>query len=100
MLVQDQRCDPTVALARARTALAEAGDGSGIHASWGGVTMPHEAGDVTESLVLADRRMYVCKDARKRGLAVGDPPDVGVSVPEGAFPDGPRRLESRSVQPA
>ncbi len=100
VLAEDQRCDPTAALDSARTALAEVGDGYGIHASWGGVTMPHEARDTADALVLADRRMYACKDVRKRGIAVGVPPDVRVSMPEGAFREGPPALVSRSVRAA
>ncbi len=100
VLVEDQRCDTTVVLDSARTALAEDGDGYAVRASWGGVSIPCETQSAADALVLADRRMYACKDVRKRGIAVGVSPDVRVSMPEDAFRKGPRALVSRSGRAA
>jgi diguanylate cyclase (GGDEF)-like protein/putative nucleotidyltransferase with HDIG domain len=72
-------------LAGARRALAEAGDGFAITASYGAVLLPAEADTVADALRLADQRMYAQKLGGRvsaseqsssvllRALAEGDP---------------------------
>ncbi len=50
-------------VAGAERALSEQGDGFSISASFGVVTLPDEAGTVSEALGLADQRMYAQKRA-------------------------------------
>jgi diguanylate cyclase (GGDEF)-like protein len=56
------RASPTVEMARA--ALSERGEGFAIGASGGAVRLPHEAGEASEALRIADQRMYAEKGER------------------------------------
>ncbi|MBB4664942.1 diguanylate cyclase (GGDEF)-like protein [Conexibacter arvalis] len=56
--------DPLIA--RAVAALEERGDGFAVGASYGVVTIPHEADSATHALQLADQRMYAAKDASRQ----------------------------------
>jgi diguanylate cyclase (GGDEF)-like protein len=54
---------------RAAQALTESDRGVDVSSSWGGATIPPEAGDPAEALQLADVRMYAQKESRRTAHA-------------------------------
>jgi diguanylate cyclase (GGDEF)-like protein len=67
---------PDAIFAAADAALSEDGAGFSIGASYGTVAIPAEAGEVSATLDLADRRMYAHKSGRRAGTIVAQTRDV------------------------
>jgi two-component system, cell cycle response regulator len=63
-------------IAGAAEALAEAGRGFTVTASWGTVTIPEEADDVSAALHIADTRMYSTKNRRRAATIIAQTRDV------------------------
>ncbi|HEY7454370.1 MAG TPA: diguanylate cyclase [Thermoleophilaceae bacterium] len=83
---------PAPVVAAAAAALYERGEGFEISSSFGSVELPREALDVSEALVLADRRMYTQK-AAGRASAARQSRDVLISTLREREPDLHDHLE-------
>jgi diguanylate cyclase (GGDEF)-like protein len=69
----------------AAKALSKSDRGVEVSASWGGAMIPHEAGDPSSALQLADVRMYAQKESRR--AAHGTPVDLpAVLTPQASIP--------------
>jgi diguanylate cyclase (GGDEF)-like protein len=64
LLLRPAEGKPESIIAAAREALSERGEGFEVTASYGAVSLPHEATTPPEALSIADRRLYRQKEAR------------------------------------
>jgi two-component system cell cycle response regulator len=76
VLLDTVSAPPERIMAGAAEALSEAGTGFSIGASYGMVTIPSEADDVSAALHIADSRMYAHKNGRRAATIVGQTRDV------------------------
>jgi two-component system, cell cycle response regulator len=67
---------PEQIVAGAAEALSVVGTGFSIAASYGMVTVPHEATDISAALHIADTRMYATKNGRRAATIVAQTRDV------------------------
>jgi diguanylate cyclase (GGDEF)-like protein/putative nucleotidyltransferase with HDIG domain len=65
VLIACQPGEAQAVVARAAAALREEGEGFQVRASWGGVELPAETTDPTDTLRIADQRMYQNKLSRR-----------------------------------
>ena len=71
---------PEQIMADAAQALSEIGTGFSIGASYGMVTIPNEANDVSAALHIADTRMYATKNGRRAATIIAQTRDVLLGV--------------------
>jgi two-component system cell cycle response regulator len=67
---------PEEVIAGAAEALSEMGRGFSVGASYGMVTIPNEASDVSAALHIADTRMYATKNGRRGATIIAQTRDV------------------------
>jgi two-component system, cell cycle response regulator len=79
LLAEANGTDNSAVLQAASKALEEEGEGFKITAASGAIGLPHETGDLSEALRMADARLYANKDSR-RASAVRQSKDVLLSV--------------------
>lgn len=70
VLVREALAPGAPRIETARAALIERGEGFSVGASCGSVALPHEAGDASEALRLADERMYAAKGTGRASVRV------------------------------
>ena len=71
---------PEPIMAGAAEALSETGTGFSVGASYGTVTIPSEANDVSGALHIADTRMYATKNGRRAATIIAQTRDVLLRV--------------------
>jgi two-component system, cell cycle response regulator len=92
MLLDAVGVPPEDVVAGAAAALSEAGTGFSIGASYGMVTIPSEANDVSAALHIADTRMYAKKNARRATTIIAQTRDVLLGVTAEHLASLPRHM--------
>jgi two-component system cell cycle response regulator len=92
VLLDQMELAPELIIVQAAEALSDNGTGFMIGTSYGTVTIPDEAGDVSAALHVADTRMYAHKNGRRAAIIVSQTRDVLLRATAERVADLPGRM--------